>query len=86
MTEMTPEQQAEHARLYGVVAKRVMQVVAEFARGVQGAFTPVEVGQMFAGAGAWLATTLIGRDGAVGMLREIADALERRDDIKGPAN
>jgi hypothetical protein len=56
----------------------------EFTRGVSASLTPADVGRIYLATGAWLAASVTGRDGAVALLRSLADSLERGDDQVRP--
>jgi hypothetical protein len=62
-----------------------MRAVIEFARGVSSVMTPLECAKQFMAASAWLAATVVGRHGAIALLRRLATALERGEQT-GAAN
>jgi len=72
--------QAEHATLFGVTAHQITAAAVQFAFEVRGTFSPSDIGRMHVAAGVQLVATSEGRDGAVAVLRSLADALERGDD------
>jgi hypothetical protein len=79
MTELTSDQ-------YVAVGETVMAAVLDFARGCEPVMTPLETARAFMGAAAMLAGRVIGREGAVAMLRHLADHLERGSSPSGAAN
>lgn len=78
------DQQAEHARLFGETSRPLIASAFAFAEGVKGTFSRFDVARMFLAPAVLLASAEVGRAGAVAMLRDCADALERGEDLVKP--
>lgn len=78
------DQQAEHARIFGAVSRRITQAAIEFTREVQSTLTPLDVARAYLATAATLAGMTAGRDAVIAMLRSLADSLERHDDEARP--
>jgi hypothetical protein len=76
--------QEQHAQIFGHVSRAIMLTAATFAKDVGPTLTPMDVSKIYMATGAWLAATIADRTGAVAMLRELADSLERQDDQVKP--
>jgi len=76
--------QAEHAAIFGRTARAVIAAATVFAEGVQPVLSPFDAARIYLAAGAHLAGAAVGRAGAVALLRDLADSLERGDDQVRP--
>ena len=71
------DRQADHAVLFGAVSRRMMKAAAEFAQDISPALTVVDAARIYLGAGAYLALSAHSAADVAGMLRQLADELER---------
>jgi len=76
--------QAEHARIFGEVAKAFMRAAVDFTKDTRSTFSVTDVAKLYILAGAWLVAGAFDRTAAVTMLRELAAGLERGDDLAKP--
>lgn len=70
-----PMDQAEHARIFAEVTRRLLCAAVDFARAVAPVLSPDDVARIYAGIGAYLAGGPACEAGPA-LLREIADRLE----------